>query len=290
MDEMSVVGFKVVGMSIERVRSWYWSLGKFESIVVLSIVTILALLLFRLPEVTYFKGIYFNETLQFSLIALFGLICVLIVRPPTSSFFGWPRMGIIAGFAVSIAVVWSIMEISIGYDIKQPFRVKVAGVLFILSIGLAEEMISRVLIFGTLQRFGTLFAVVVSSFMFGFMHVNVYLPEWDGWAAYWHVMSATSFGFFICALFIATRSYWIVVVFHALADWTVVFDRRNTIGGEDYSVGILEGILWGIEDLFYPPIWLGLLILYMLRGKWPKWVIRLAIRWKLVEQAEAITK
>ena len=271
-------------MTVERIRSWFWSLGKFDTIVALLIVTISGLLLFRLPLVKHFKGIYFNETLQDCLIALLGLICVLIVKPPTIKYFGWPRLKWIGGFAFAIAVAWVVFEIDGGYDIKQPLRVKIAAVISLLSIGLAEEMISRVLIFGTLLRFGTRFAVLVSSLIFGLMHINVYLPDWSTWDAYWHVMMATGFGIFVCALFMATRSYWVVVVFHALADWTVIFDKKNTYTGADYSPGILEGLRWGIEDLFGLLCWSGLIILFLLRGKWPKWSIRLAIKWKLVEQ------
>jgi hypothetical protein len=93
----------------------------------------------------------------------------------------------------------------------------------------------------------------------------------------------------MCAILIATRSYWLVLVFHALSDWTVVFDKKNTFGGEDYSPGILEGLWWGVSDFMIRGGILGLFFLWLMRGRWPKWVLRLAIRWKLVEQAEEIT-
>ena len=278
--------FRLVGMTLERVRNWYWSLGKFDSIVVLLIISISTLLFFRIPEIKYFKGIYFNETLQYSLIALAGLICVLIFKPPTLSYFGLPRVRGLGTLFIFIAIAVAAFDMSAGYDIKQPLRVKIAGVITIFSIGLAEEMISRVLIFGTLLRFGTRFAVLVSSLLFGLMHINVYLPDWSAWDAYWHVMMATGFGLLTCAIFIATRSYWVVVAFHALSDWTVVFDKKNTYGGEDYSPGILEGLSWGVESFAIEYGLLGLLLLFRLRGRWPKWIIRLAIRWKLVEQAQ----
>ena len=286
---MSVGTSSVRGMSIDRVRVWFWSLGKFDSVVVMLIIAIAGLLLFRLPEVTYFKGIYFNETLQFTLIALWGLLCVLILKPPTITYFGWPKLKWIGAFMMIIAIAVVALEISIGYDIKQPLRVKIAGVITLLSIGWAEEMIARVVIFGSLLRFGTRFAVVTSSVIFGLMHINVYLPDWDGWSAYWHVMMATGFGLFICALFIATRSYWVVVIVHALSDWTVVFDKKNTVTVDDYSPGIIEGLWWGVEDFTIQYGFLGLCLLYILRGRWPNWAIRLAIKWKLVEQAEEFT-
>lgn len=277
-------------MSIERIRNWYWSLGKFDSVVALLIVAVSALLLFRTPEVTYFKGIYFAETLQYALVALVGLIALLILRPPTINSFGVPKISWMSGFFILIAIAIALFDMSAGYDIKQPLRVKIAGVITLLSIGLAEEMVNRVLIFGALQRFGIKFAVIVSSVIFGLMHINVYLPEWSAWDAYWHVMMATGFGLLACAIFIATRSYWVVVIFHALSDWTVVFDKKNTYGGDDYSPGILEGLRWGIEDFAIEYGLLGLVLLYVLRGRWPKWIIRLAIKWKLVEQAEAVTE
>lgn len=276
-------------MSIERVRTWYWSLTKFETMLALLIVTVSTLLLFRLPAITYYKGIYFNDTFQDCLIALVGLICVLLVRPPTITYFGWPRIKALSIFAISFALLCCALEIWLGYDIKQPLRVKIAAVISLLSIGLAEEMISRVLIFGSLLRFGTRFAVLTSSLIFGLMHLNVYLPDWSSWDAYWHVMSATGFGLSVCALLMATKSYWVVVIFHAIADWSIIFDTAEP-ANDSYSPGIFEGLWWGIDNFLSPECGVGVLILLVLRGKWPKWLIRVAIKWKLVEQAESMNK
>jgi len=276
-------------MSIERIRSWFYGLTKVETLMVMAILTISALLLFRIPEFTHYKGIYFNESFQYLLVTIFGLICVLILRPPTISYFGWPRLKWMGALTFVIAGVWVGILISDGFIIHQPLRVKIAGIISILAIGFGEEMMARVLIFGSLQRFGMRFAVIASSVIFGLTHLNVYLPDWDAWSAYRHVLSTTGFALFTCALFIATRSYWVVAIFHGLVDWGVVFEAKNTVGGEDYSPGILEGLSWGVEDFFLNLGFVGLFCLWILRGRWPKWAIRLAIRWKLVEQAEALS-
>jgi membrane protease YdiL (CAAX protease family) len=273
-------------MSIVRIRTWFYGLTKVETLMLMAILSISALLLFRLPEITYYKGIYFNETFQYLLVTIFGLICVLILRPPTITYFGWPRLKWMGAFTFLIAGAWAGLLISDGFIIQQPLRVKIAGIITILAIGFGEEMMARVLIFGSLQRFGTRFAVIASSVIFGLTHINVYLPEWDPWMAYWHVMSTTGFALFTCALFISTRSYWVVAIFHGLVDWGVVFDTRNSVSGEDYSPGILEGLWWGVENIFIEYGFVGMCLLYILRGRWPKWAIRLAIKWKLVEQAE----
>jgi len=276
-------------MSIVRIRSWFYGLTKVETLMVMAILTISALLLFRLPEFTHYKGIYFNESFQYLLVTIFGLICVLILRPPTISYFGWPRLKWMGALTFVIAGVWVGILISDGFIIHQPLRVKIAGIISILAIGFGEEMMARVLIFGSLQRFGMRFAVIASSVIFGLTHLNVYLPDWDAWSAYRHVLSTTGFALFTCALFIATRSYWVVAIFHGLVDWRVVFEAKNTVGGEDYSPGILEGLSWGVEDFFLNLGFVGLFCLWILRGRWPQWAIRLAIRWKLVEQAEALS-
>ena len=280
---------RLAGMSIERMRSWFWSLTKIETLMAMSIVTITSLLLFRLPIIKHFRGIYFNDSLQYALIIIFVLTCVLIVKPPTMVYFRWPRIRWIGAFALLAAIGIVALAISNGYMIKQPLRFKVAGVISLLFIGFGEELLSRILVFGSLQRFGTRFAVLVSSAMFGLMHLNVYIPEWSFWAAFSHVASAFSFGIFACALLLATRSYWIVAIFHGLADWTVVFDRKSTSTGEDYSPSIFEGLRWILEGFFMECGIIGLILLWVMRGKWPKWAIRLAIKWKLVEQAEALS-
>jgi len=254
--------------------------------VAILIVTVSSLLLFRLPLITHYRGIYFNESFQYLLTILVGAVLVAIVRPPTLRYFGLPRFSWVSIFAMALAGMFIAINISNGYNIQQPMRFKVAGVIFLLCIGLSEELIDRILIFGTLQRFGMRFAVLASSLIFGLTHINVYLPNWSGWDAFSHVCSATGFGLLACGILLATRSYWVVVLFHALADWTVVFDRASSDIGDNYTPGIVEGLGWGLEGFFLEYGFFGLILLYCIRGRWPRWLVWLAIKWKLVEQAE----
>jgi membrane protease YdiL (CAAX protease family) len=272
-------------MVAERIRNWFYGLTKVETLMALTIVTVLSLLLFRLPQVTHFRGIYFNDIFQYVLVLLLGLACVLVLKPPTIAYFGWPKVRFLSIAITLLCAHMVYLEIKYGYMIQQPLRVRIAGVISLLMIGFGEEMLSRILVFGTLQRFGTKFAVIASSAMFGLMHINVYLPGWSWWDVYWHVMVTFGFGIFFCAVLLVTRSYWIVAIFHGLVDWKVVFDYAGP-ESNDYSPGIFEGLRWGFED-FLGYALLGLIFLWMLRGRWPKWSIRLARRWGLVEQAKA---
>lgn len=274
----------LVNMRLERVRSWFWSLNKFDSVVALLIVSIVLLLFFRLPVYKHFRGIHFNGTMQYLIITGIGIALVIALGVPTNSYFGKPHLRGVGLLALVIAGASIALTVSSGYMIHQPLRFKIAGIIFLLAIGFSEEFIDRILIFGSLRRFGLRFGVIVSSLIFGLTHLNVYLPNWDTSEAIYHVCSATGFGLLACGILLATRSYWIVAIFHGLSDWTIIFDgKTNLTEGPDYSPSVLESIRWGFESFFLEYGLMGLFLLYCVRGKWPKWVIRLAVKWKLVE-------
>jgi membrane protease YdiL (CAAX protease family) len=126
------------------------------------------------------------------------------------------------------------------------------------------------------------------------MHLNLYIgSDWDPWLAYWHVMSAFSFGFLMCAIMIATRSIWVAVLVHALMDWSVVFEKAppNLADRPPISYPFWEGLTSPFSD-FIMILFPALLILFFSKPRkiWtPIWLrgflIRLAIKWKLVEES-----
>ena len=83
---------------------------------------------------------------------------------------------------------------------------------------------------------------------------------------------------------IVTRSIWIAVLFHALSDWGVVFDKAssNSSGADQWNPGIWEGITF---PLYNVSIMVGaaLLLLWINSATLPAWMHRLAIKWKLLE-------
>ena len=160
-----------------------------------------------------------------------------------------------------------------------------------LGIGISEEIFSRGLVFGMLRKYGERKAIVFSSVTFGLMHLNVYVGDnWDLWTAYDHVVSSACWGFLACSIMIATRSIWFVAVFHALVDWSIVFGVDDVATGSDETAPVFT--LW--DNLVYPTVHLfvyipaALLILRVNRGGWPKWMEKIAIRWKLVVPVSVI--
>jgi hypothetical protein len=117
------------------------------------------------------------------------------------------------------------------------------------------------------------------------MHINRYWgSDWDPWLAYWHVVETFGFAVFACALMILTRSIWLVVIFHGLIDWSIVFDEYvppdpNEVAWEPSMWDGLTSPLFNLGIFLF----LAWLLFKIEKGTVPKWVKRLALKWKLVE-------
>lgn len=227
-----------------------------------------------------------------------GLVFLFFIKRfnlPSLSYFALPRLAPISLFALLIAGTLVYSKISQEGNELKPWKIAVPGILFLLSIGFGEEIVSRGFVYGVLKSRSHKAAIFVSSLFFGLMHLNLYLgSNWDPWHAYWHVTSAFCFGFFICAVMVATRSIWVAVVVHALFDWDIVFEKvvESNQQVEPISTPFWDGLISPFGDylfLFIP----GLLILFFSRKRriWaPRWLKNLlnylAVRWKLVEENE----
>lgn len=226
-----------------------------------------------------------------------GLVFLFLIKRfklPSLNYFARPRFSPVSIFAILIAGTTAYSSITNGDNELKPWKVAVPGILFLLSIGFGEEIVSRGFIYGVLKVRSNKAAIFISSLFFGLMHLNLYLgSNWDPWLAYWHVASAFCFGVFICAVMIATRSIWVAMLFHALFDWNIVFDKTppslNDL--DPVSSPFWEGIASPFGDILFLLL-PGLLILFFCRKPriWaPRWVKRLitalAVRWKLVEES-----
>ena len=105
------------------------------------------------------------------------------------------------------------------------------------------------------------------------------------------MISAGSWGFLACTIMIATRSIWFVAVFHALIDWSIVFgieDKSIDDSGPLPVFSLFDNLTLPFLELFFH-VPLGLLILRVNRGGWPRWIEKLAIRLKLVVPESAVS-
>ena len=228
---------------------------------------------------------YVNATVSYVTLGLIFYLAIYLLGLDSLEYFGLPRVHFKTVLALVIASLFMLLAVSFPHKAHLAPGMAFRGIIFLLSLGFGEEMVSRGLIFGIMRKFGQGRAIFVSSMFFGLMHLNLYRgPNWDPWRAYWHVMDAFAFGVFACVLMIVTRSIWIAVLFHAISDWSIVFEkvRTDTSDTEQWNPSLWEGLTSGF---FNSVMFIGaaMLLLRINRGGVPKWIVRVALKWKLVE-------
>ena len=234
---------------------------------------------------------YVNSIIIYIVISVLFLVIVYLKGVDSLEYFRRPRLGAASITAMVIAVMYVLPEFIGGQNEMVPMDYAIPGVIFLLGIGISEEIFSRGLVFGMLRKYGERKAIIFSSAIFGLLHINVYVGDnWDLWAAYSHVLSAGSWGFLACAIMIATRSIWFVAVFHALTDWSIVFgiEAPESDDAGPFPVNSLfDNLTLPLFHLIYF-VPMALLILRVNRGGWPKWMEKIALRWKLVVPVSSI--
>jgi membrane protease YdiL (CAAX protease family) len=233
---------------------------------------------------------YFQASiLSYVGVAFFAYGLMLVVGSPSFEYVRLPRVHFKTLIVIALLspLVWHYTtNSSIG---PQKLSVAIPGIIFLLTLGVGEELLSRGFVFGVFRRYGQWRAIWASSLLFGLLHLNLYIgADWDPWQAYAHVWSTFSFGVLACAVMITTRSIWMSVILHALLDWSVVF-TNDPNPGKNYPDWQFDS-LW--EGFTYPlfdslgMIFFSWVIMRINRGgvpHIPKWAMRLAMKWKLVE-------
>ena len=267
-------GARFVGM--RNVRMWF-------SLVGLSIVALLILRYF--PGNWLNDDYHLNSIVGYLLVAAIFYCAIYVLGLPTLQYFGLPKIRIKAIVAVALAFPAPVLQILDADLIYSSWLDVIGGVVFLFMIGFGEEMLSRGFTYGVLLKYGRYKAIFFSSLLFGLLHINVYIPGHLGWDTYYHVMSTWSFGMIMCALMIVTRSIWVPVIFHALMDWHIPFQNDDP-AVDDSTVYSLWGNLTGPFFSFAFDLGIVALLLAVEAARMPripKWALRLAIKWKLVE-------
>ena len=281
MNVRTLVSHVLYGWGMRNVRLW-------ASLVGLSV--------FALTILRYFPGnwlsdkYFLNGILGYAPVALIFYCAIYFFGLPTLQYFRLPRLSMKTFFAILVASPLAISAMFYRGNEYKSWELTLSGAIFVLFIGLGEEMVSRGFVYGVLSKFGRFKAIFASSLMFGLMHINVYFPGNLGWNTYWHVMSTFGFGLIMCALMIVTRSIWVPVIFHALADWNIPFEKEIE-NQSDFEMEPLS--VW--DNLFLP--WfdfgfsvMGMVIILLINRVQPaRWMYRFAVKWKLMKPEFGLT-
>jgi membrane protease YdiL (CAAX protease family) len=180
------------------------------------------LLLNFASEVLPGKG--FDSTGSFMILGLFAFAVMRWLRVPTNGYFGKPAFGWRFNVALILMINAIVVQVRSAPFSELDLQGWIRGAAFLIAVAVAEEIFSRGVIFGVLLRQGLLVAVTGSSLIFGLMHLNGYVGQYfDPWRAYWHIVSAIAFGVFACALMVVTRSIWMPIILHTVANTGLLF-------------------------------------------------------------------
>jgi membrane protease YdiL (CAAX protease family) len=238
-------------------------------------------------EVVPGKG--FDSTGSYMILGLFSCAVMWWLRPPTMAYFALPRFG--WGFLLACALMINLIVVQIrGEDFSQVTSDKwLRGIIFLICVATAEEIFSRGIVFGVLQRHGMTVAVIGSSLRFGLMHINSYIGDFDAWPAYWHIVSAASFGIFACALMVVTRSIWMPIVLHTFSNGGLLLRNAEEVQAQRDSYSSVD--FW--PGLVQP---LPVMLTFVLPALALFWIAagtpihprlhRLGVKWKLIEVKE----
>jgi membrane protease YdiL (CAAX protease family) len=227
-----------------------------------------------------------NGSFAYWMLALIYVGFMALFKVPSLSFMRLPILDWKSGLAIVLAVAIGAQRVNLGLLAHKSVWTLFVGAVSLFSIGLGEEIVSRGFAYGIFTRFGQNFAIVLSSVLFGLLHLGWYMGKyWDPWMAYWHVTNAAAFGFFLCCLMIACRSIWPAVLLHGVWDWSIGFDYANVpfpkaghVTHSAFVAGIADP-LWQVV----PAVFFGMVLVYLRRGELPKWLEKVAVRFKLVE-------
>jgi membrane protease YdiL (CAAX protease family) len=161
------------------------------------------------------------------------------------------------GIALLVILLWASNVFQIQWS-KTSFYMIWVGVLFTLFIGIDEEIYSRGLVFGVLERYGTWVAILVSSLDFGLLHItNYYFGGQNLDVTIAQMIGAASFGFMAAGLMLYSGSIWPSIIFHGLSDLQMTQESAQV-----YAKSLTASPDWvgtGVEVALYGAI--GLLLI-----------------------------
>lgn len=238
-----------------------------------------------LPSGLFWGFPYLNSALSFILMAVLGFSLIRYFQLGTLKYFRLPQITSSTMVAIGLVAVVTLPPIFLVDRERKTLSLALLAILFLFSVGLGEEIFSRGFHYGFLEKYGRYLALVVSSLIFGLMHLNRYIGDsWDGWKAYGHVVAAFGFGLLACALMIATKSIWVAVIFHTLANWDLAFPKVGTSNVQEViSEDLLGQLLMPLVQLIFYGF-LTIVVLWVSSGRGiPERVKRLMIVLKLVD-------
>jgi uncharacterized protein len=228
------------------------TIDRIRLILVVGISACISLFVLEILPDGFLAGVpYLNASLSFGLLAVFGFTLIRYFQLGTLEYFRLPQMTKSTMVVIGLVALVTVPPIFLVDREGKSLSLGLLAILFLFSVGLGEEIFSRGFHYGFLEKYGRYLALVVSSLIFGLMHLNRYVGDnWNPWRAYGHVITAFAFGLLACALMMVTKSIWVAVIFHTLANWDLAFPKVGTSNVQEViSEDLLGQLLMPVAQL-----------------------------------------
>ena len=254
------------------IRNWHLN-QIWKSVLIILIATFLSEYLFTLIPISRLPFSHFwSAIFERSLSSALTILAIWYLYPQSLNRFRLKltnsRVFIAIGLILFVALP-SLLQIQISHFSVLQIS---GGFVFALFIGIDEEIFSRGLIFGALEKYGTWVAAIVSSIHFGILHLGN--AAWGGqsWSyTLAQVLGASAAGFLFVGLMLFTGSIWIPIFFHGLIDTPMQFETIT-----NYTSQVTGAPNWGAtlaQSVFFSAIG-GLLIKLSNRDSYLIFIIR----------------
>ena len=233
-------------------------------------------LFFFLPEDRFQTGVrvLIAITLGFVMWKFIPNAWSRVVTRPTAN-----RMLVVG--IVCFMVLWPVYRMNELGDLK--ITLLLGYFLSSMLVGLAEEFVSRGVVFGLCERVNVWWAAGVSSVSFGVMHFLNLRGGADLGGVVVLVIGATGFGMLMAGVMVYSGTIWIPIAVHGLYNFPMVQFSGDGDGGGIVTVRFV--LMFTFTMLVQISVGLGLI---WLSKHEPVRIKRLLVRFKLIDEVERV--
>jgi membrane protease YdiL (CAAX protease family) len=191
------------------------------------------------------------------LLGAFALYRMVRISPNSRARLQWRPLGrkwIPIGFLLLYLVGLRLFFVPFGH---VTFDKVLDVTIFVAGVGLVEESIFRGWLFVKLERISERTALIVSSFIFGLLHLINLLSDLQFRAVIGQASAAMSMGFLFASVMLYTGTIWVPIFLHALMDLPFfLMDYFDQLQSGSYGQ-----VLTGVVVIFGVNMIIGLLFL-----------------------------
>jgi hypothetical protein len=234
-------------------------------IISIIVVCLIAMMIIQFTQINFFDDVLISNMVNDTIFRFLGSIVFILIiyvfghkvlkmdRPLSKSL-----LIIIPALLISINNFPFIPLLTGNAEITKPLYTIVVFAITCISVGLFEELVFRGLIlFFLLQKLpknreGLLLSIIISSALFGFMHLFNIFDGANVGATLLQVMYSFAMGLMWAVILLKTKNIWLVVMLHSIYNFTgLLFPTLGTLTNKYDVITIIITSILALSVAFY---------------------------------------